>query len=373
MRYILDGVKEDLRSKMVFIGGPRQVGKTTLAKHILESAYPGGAYLNWDHDADRRAIRQARWTDDAPLLVFDELHKLPRWKTWLKGQYDATSSAHRFLVTGSARLDVYRQGGDSLLGRYHYWRLHPFSIDEHPEGMSPGEAIRRLMSVGGFPEPFLSGDERVARRWRRERLDRVVREDIRDLEGIRDIASIGLLVELLRERVGGLVRASNLAEDLRVSPKTVSSWLAVLERMYLIFLVLPFTRSVPRAVQKPPKAYFFDTGEVMGDDGARFENVIAASLLKRLHFLEDRDGFRFELRYLRDKEGREVDFVVVKEGQVEELIEVKLGDDSPSKALKYYAERLKPAKATQIVLGLRAPFDSGGIRVTDPATYFRTP
>ncbi len=370
MRYILKPVLADLQKKMVFIGGPRQVGKTTLAKHILMSNYPEGRYLNWDYDEDRLAIRNARWTSDTPLLVLDELHKLPHWKTWLKGQYDATAEQHRFLVTGSAQLDVYRQGGDSLLGRYHYWRLHPFSLEEYPDGMSSDEALHRLMTVGGFPEPFLSGDEREARRWRRERLDRVIREDIRDLEAIRDIGSISLLVDLLRQRVGGLVKASNLAEDLKVSPRTITNWLAVLERMYLTFQVFPFTKSLPRAVQKPPKVYFIDTGDVLGDVGARFENVIAASLLKRLNYREDLDGYRYELRYLRDKEGREVDFAIVKDGELEELIEVKYGDDQPSRSLRYYADRLKPRRATQIVYGLTNPYDSQGIRVTDPASYF---
>lgn len=370
MRYILDGVTADLEKKMVFIGGPRQVGKTTLARYILASKYPDGLYLNWDYDEDRQAIRNSRWTDDTPLIVLDGLHKYPRWKSWLKGQYDATGDRHRFLVTGSARLDVYRRGGDSLLGRYHYWRLHPFSLDEYPSGIAPAEALNRLMTLGGFPEPFISGDERESRRWRRERLDRVIREDIRDLESIRDIASLSILVDLLRERVGGLVKASNLAEDLHVSPVTVAHWLDILERMYLVFQVFPYTRSLPRAVRKPPKVYFFDTADVRGAEGARFENLVAAALLKRLHYREDREGYRYELRYLRDKEGREVDFVILKDGELEELIEVKYGDDDVSRWLRYYAERLKPGRATQLVFGLKNSYDGDGIRVTDPISYF---
>jgi len=220
--------------------------------------------LNWDFDEDRRAILSSRWTGDVPLLAFDEVHKRPKWKSWLKGLYDVTGESHRFLVTGSARLDVFRRGGDSLLGRYHYWRLHPFSIDEYPEEVPREEAYRRFMTVGGFPEAFLTGDEREARRWRRERIDRVIREDIRDLESVRNIGQIGLLVELLRSRVGGLVQASNLAEDLQVSVKTVQSWISLLERMYLIFIVLPYTKGLPRAVLKPPKIYFFDIGERSG-------------------------------------------------------------------------------------------------------------
>ena len=356
---------------MVFVGGPRQVGKTTLAKAILSSNYPSGRYLNWDFDDDRQDILQKKWSSDQKLLVFDELHKFPRWKTWVKGIYDVSHELHSFLITGSARLDIYRRGGDSLMGRYHYWRLHPFTLDEVPRGISPEEAFHRLMTVGGFPEPFLDGDERAARRWRRERFDRVLREDIRDLEQVRNIQLLGMFLDMLRHRVGGLVTLSNLAGDLEISPKTAKTWLEVLERMYLVFSVRPYIKSLPRAVLKPPKVYFFDNGDVIGDEGARFENLIATSLLKRLHFLEDRDGYRYELRYIRDKEGREVDFLIVKEGKIEELIEVKFSEDNISNSLRYYAERLNPPKATQIVANLRRPFDKGKIKVTGPISYFQ--
>ena len=257
------------------------------------------------------------------------------------------------------------------MGRYHYWRLHPFTLDEIPKGISPKEAFHRLMTVGGFPEPFLDGDERSARRWRRERFDRVIREDVRDLESIRNIQLLGMYLDLLRHRVGGLITLSNIANDLQISPKTAKLWLEVLERMYLVFSVRPYTKSLPRAVLKPPKVYFFDNGDVLGDEGARFENLIATSLLKRLHFLEDRDGYRYELRYIRDKEGREVDFVIVKEGELEELIEAKFSDENISKSLLYYAKRLNPKRATQIVATIKRPFDKNQIKVTDPVSYFQ--
>ena len=184
MRYITLHILDDLKRKMVFVGGPRQVGKTTLAKAVLNSSYPDGRYFNWDFDEDRQDILRKRWSTDNPLLIFDELHKFPKWKGWIKGIYDVSHDLHSFLITGSARLDIYRRGGDSLLGRYHYWRLHPFTLDEIPKGVSPKDAFKRLMTLGGFPEPFLEGDERIARRWRRERFDRVLREDVRDLEPV---------------------------------------------------------------------------------------------------------------------------------------------------------------------------------------------
>ena len=371
MRYITPNILDDLTSKMVFVGGPRQVGKTTLAKAVLSENFPAGRYFNWDFDDDRQDILQKKWSTDNTLLVFDELHKFPHWKTWIKGIYDVSHEIHSFLVTGSARLDIYRRGGDSLMGRYHYWRLHPFTLDEIPGGISPNDAFQRLMQVGGFPEPFLDSNERTARRWRRERFDRVLREDIRDLESIRNIQLLGIFLDMLRQRVGSSITVSNLASDLQISPKTAKSWLEVLERMYLVFSVRPYTKSLSRAVLKPPKVYFFDNGDVLSGEGERFENLVATSLLKRLHFLEDRDGYRCELRYIRDKEGREIDFAVIKEGRLEELIEVKFSDENISKPLLYYAERLKPQKATQIVANLKRPYDKGGIRVIDPISYFQ--
>jgi len=355
---------------MVFAGGARQVGKTTLAKSLLESEYPEGGYLNWDYDEDRQAILAKKWTQDAPLLVFDELHKYPNWKNWIKGLYDVKKQQHAFLVTGSARLDNYQKGGDSLLGRYHYWRLHPFSLDEYPTGIDKQEAFKRLMTVGGFPEPFLENDRVQARRWRRDRLNRVIREDIRDLENIHKITGISLMLDLLRSRVGSMLVLENLARDIQVSSKTIKHWLSILQQMYLVFSIKPYTKNLPRAILKPAKVYFYDNGDVIGDQGAIFENLVATGLLKRIQFLQDRDGYNYELRYIRDKEGREVDFVILKDNSVEELIEVKYADDELSSHLKYYATKIKAKKITQIVAKLDRSYDQQGIRITDPLSYF---
>jgi predicted AAA+ superfamily ATPase len=370
MRYITPYIYNDLKKKMVFVGGPRQVGKTTMARGILDGFPEGGRYFNWDYDEDRRDIISKKWHKEDALLVFDELHKFPRWKSWLKGIYDVSHERHSFLVAGSARLDVYRRGGDSLMGRYHYWRLHPFTLDECPKNIFPQEAFHRLMTVGGFPEPFLDGDEREARRWRRERFERVLREDVRDLESIKNIQLLGLFLDALRHRVGGLVTISNFAEEIEISPKTAKAWLELLERMYLVFSVRPYTRSLPRAVLKPPKVYFFDNADVIGDEGARFENLVATHLLKRIHYMQDREGHRSELRYLRDKDGREVDFIILKDGEIQDLIEVKYADENVSRSLRYYAARLQPKNAVQIVANLKRPYSSGKISVIDPLSYF---
>lgn len=370
MRYISKQVQADLNKKMVFIGGPRQVGKTTLSKQLLSNSAKKGRYFNWDYDEDRQNILQKKWAANDSLLIFDELHKFHRWKSWLKGIYDVLGKEHSILVTGSARLDVYQQGGDSLLGRYHYWRLHPFTLDEAPAGLEQQDIFNRLMTLGGFPEPFFSNDLRESRRWRKERFDRVLREDIRDLESIKKIQGLSLFLDLLRQRTGGMVVVSNLAQDLQVAPQTAKSWLSVLERMYLIFRVNPYTQSIPRAILKPPKIYFFDNADTVDDVGARFENLVATTLLKRLHFLEDYEGYRCQLCYIRDKEGREVDFAIIRDGVLEELIEVKYSDESLSRSLSYYVNKLKPKKATQIVATLKDPYDKNGIHVTSPFLYF---
>lgn len=350
---------------MVFVGGPRQCGKTTLAKDIL-SEYPRGLYCNWDLDEDRQIVLKKKWSDDDKLIIFDEIHKYKSWKNWLKGIFDTQREKHQMLVTGSARLDVYKRGGDSLLGRYHYWRLHPFTLSEIPGNLTPREAFNRLMTVGGFPEPFLDGDETEARRWRRERFDRILRDDIRDLELVKDIQTMALFLDALRTRVGGLVVLANIAEDLQTSPQTLARWLEIFQKMYLVFVVKPYTKNLPRAVQKPPKVYFFDNADVIGDEGARFENLVATHLLKKTNFLEDRDGYRYELRYIRDKEGREVDFAVLKEGAIEDIIETKFADQNVSASLRYYAERLKPKRALQIVAHLKRSYSQNRLHVVTP-------
>lgn len=352
---------------MVFIAGPRQCGKTTLARSLLKGTT--GVYLNWDDPDHQREILKRTWHESQRLIVLDEIHKYPKWKAWLKGTYDTKPSANQFLVTGSARLDLYRRGGDSLLGRYYLWRLHPFTLSEIPPQLKrahPQEVFQRLMKLGGFPEPFLDGDETEARRWRRDRLDRLIREDIRDLEPIRDMQTLRLFVEALRQRVGQLVVLSNLAEDLQVAQKTLKYWLEILERLYIVFTIRPHTDNIARAIQKPPKVFFYDNADVPEDNGARFENLVASHLLKRIHFLADSDGHDYELRYLRDKEKREVDFVIVRNGKVIELVEAKWSDRELSRSLTYYAERIKPEKALQIVGDIKQPRTQSGIPI-EPA------
>ncbi|MCX6128510.1 MAG: ATP-binding protein [Proteobacteria bacterium] len=370
-RYIRTEIEKDLAKAMVFIGGPRQVGKTSLSKQLMASA-KNPLYFNYDNSEHRKAIRERRWTSDNDLLIFDELHKMPKWKSWIKGIYDVEGDQHKIIVTGSARLDVYKRGGDSLLGRYHYWRLHPFTIDEIVRhDLTPQDTIDRLLNIGGFPQPFLSMDNREANRWRRERIERVLTEDLRGLEMVRDIASLQVLVDLLRERVGLILAASNLARDLEVSSKTVSRWLELLEKMYLCFVIYPYAaKNLSRSLTKPPKVYFYDNGDVTGDLGSKFENLVATTLLKRLHWTEDYAGKRAQLFYLRDKDQRECDFLTVIDRKPDLCIEVKVDDNQVSKNLRYYAERIRARRAVQIVLNLKTPYESDGVLVTDPYSFF---
>lgn len=372
-RYCEPFIYQDLTKKMVFLAGPRQVGKTTLSKSLCYGQFANGVYLNWDNDEDRKAIIKKQWPLNSALIIFDELHKYPRWKQWIKGVFDTRPDNQEYLVTGSARLDVYRRGGDSLMGRYHYWRLHPFTIDELPPNVSIDEGYERLLTLGGFPEPFLIADEREARRWRRERFDRILKEDVRDLESIRNIQLLSLFVDALRARVGSMITLSNLAEDLQISPKTAKNWLSLIEKMYMAFPIYPFTKNVPRAILKPPKVYFYDNADVIGNNGARLENLVATTLLKRLNFIEDYYGYRCNLYYLRDKEGREVDFVTQINDEIIELIEVKNGDTDVSSSLKYYSQKLKPKYTVQLLGDLKRPFHQDHILVTSIKDYFKNP
>lgn len=338
------------------------MGKTSLARETLREFAPGrGEYLNWDSPVDRKRILARGWSKEAPLVVFDELHKYNRWKNWLKGIYDTRPPGQQYLVTGSARLDVYRRGGDSMVGRFHLWHLHPFSLGEHPSHVDDVQA--RLLRLGGFPEPFLSGNERFARRWRLERHTQILREDVRDLERVDALTQLEQLLDLLRERVGSSVVFSHLAADLELAPRTVARYVEILARVFLCFVVPTHTARLARAVRKPPKIYFYDTGDVVGDDGARFENLVATHLLKRIQFLQEHSGHRYELRYLRDKEGREVDFVILRDRKVHELWEAKLSDAAPSAHLRYYAERLRPTRAVQVVAAPNILHERDGVCV----------
>ena len=326
---------------MVFVAGPRQVGKTTLARRLL-GRKPG--YLNWDVAPDREAILRGE-LPPANFWVFDEIHKYRLWRRFLKGLYDSRRANQRILVTGSARLDFYRYGGDSLQGRYHLLRLHPLSAGEL--GLRSRAEVLDLLTLGGFPEPFFTGREREARRWSREYRNLLVREELTSLERVTDLGRIELLMVRLPELVGSPLSINALREDLQVSHATVANWVAILERLYAVFRVAPFGAPRIRAVRKEQKHYHLDWSLVPGD-AQRFENLVGAHLLKWVHFLQDTEGRDVDLRYFRDVDGREVDFVVVERRRPTHLVECKWADGPVDRGLRYLKLRFPEAEAWQL-------------------------
>jgi predicted AAA+ superfamily ATPase len=366
-RYLEDQIKKDLSEKIVLVSGPRQVGKTTLSKQLLSPF----VYLNFDSGADRALIRKEQWPKDADLIIFDELHKMKNWKAWIKGIYDTRGIPPSLLITGSARLDVSRKGGDSLAGRYLSWRLHPLTVKEICAFLdeSPKQALDNLLVFGGFPEPYLKKDEIEAKRWRRTHVDTIIREDLLDLERVRDLKAIEILIDLLKERVGSLTSYSTLAEDLQVSIHTVKHWLQILENLCLIFPVRPYHRNISRSLLKESKYYFYDIGAVEGDLSAKLENTVAAALLRDLHFRGDSMGSHVALHYLRDKEKNEVDFLAVIDNRPVLMVEVKAKDDSFSRSLFRFRKYLPGARAIQVVHGLGRRKESAGVEMMSAAEF----
>jgi len=371
-RYIQSSVKKDLAKKMVFVGGPRQVGKTTLALGFLagDATTENPAYLNWDDPESRALLLQGKIPRNQSLLLLDEIHKYARWRNLVKGLFDKHRSRLSILVTGSARLDYYRKGGDSLQGRYHYYRLHPFSLPElDADGLRA--SLDTLLRYGGFPEPLFAADEREWRRWQRDHRERVLREDLRDLERVREISLIELLLSHLPNCVGSPLSAASLGRLLQVAPATVENWIAILERLYVCFRIAPFGSSKIRAVRKEKKLYFWDWSEVP-ERGLRFENLVACQLLKYCHWIEDTQGYTMDLRYIRDTDKREVDFVVLRDGRPEFAVECKTGERSISSAAVYFKERTTIPAFYQTHLGTQDYVDAGtGIRVIPFARFCR--
>lgn len=362
-RYIRSLVINDLAKKMVFITGPRQVGKTFFAKS-LRPVFKRPEYLNYDDVSDIKIMRSRAWPLNADLVILDEIHKMKSWKNFLKGTFDTRPQGQSLLITGSARLDTFRQAGDSLAGRYFLHRLNPLSVKELSAAMPPYEALSALNLLGGFPEPFLSASQQQAARWRRQYYTDLVREDILDFGRIHEMRAIRLLLELLRNRVGAPVSYAGLATDLQVAPNTVRKYLEILESLNIVFTVRPFHRNIARSLLKEPKVYFFDSGYVEGGEGARLENTVAVSLLKHAQYLQDSAGEDISLHYIRTKDGKEVDFALAKDGALTQFIEVKLSDEGLSRALAYFKVRHPAIQAAQLVHNARNAREEAGVTIS---------
>lgn len=335
LRYLKEPILADLKDKMVFLGGPRQVGKTTFAQDLIPNFKSSNlAYLNWDDATHRKTIQAGSWPRNQKLIVLDEIHKFAKWRNLIKGFYDTQKDIHQFLVTGSARLDYYRKSGDSLLGRYFYFRMHPLSLPE----LGLDTELETLLHFGGFPEPYLKQSDIFLKRWHSQRRERIIYSDIRDLEKVREISLIEILAEALSARIGSPLSRKNLAQDLEVDFKTVEKWLSILENVYYCFRISPFGQPRIRAVKKEQKLYFWDWSE-LEDKGVKWENFVASHLLKYCHYIQDTKGDKMELRFLRDVDGREIDFVVLKNKKPMLAVECKSGQKNASPHLKYFAER----------------------------------
>jgi uncharacterized protein len=360
--------------KMAFVSGPRQVGKTTFTKMLLKERGSGG-YFNWDETEFRRAwakdpksIVLAAKAGETPLLILDEIHKAKMWKRNIKGVFDTLETPVDIVVTGSARLNVYKKGSDSLLGRYFHFRLHPFTLREmvlnsesspnslfealHARSLIPKkewlEAFKNLMQFGGFPEPLFAQDEKKARLWRRGRVEKVIREDLRDLSRIPELSRIEMLAALLPEKVGSLFSIASLREHLDVNHETVKRWVMFLQELYYLYEIKPYQGAVSRSLKKEGKAYLWDFSEVT-EKSARYENLVGSHLLKACHFWTDSGEGEFSLHFIRNKEKQEIDFLVAKDGKPWMAVEAKWADGAPSPNWKKFLPVLGNIMAVQLV------------------------
>ncbi len=359
--------------QMAFLSGPRQVGKTTTSLEA-SSENPLHYYFNWDNDNHRALIIEgpqaiadaAKLTElraELPILVFDEIHKYRNWKRFLKGFFDTYEKKCRILVTGSARLDIYKRGGDSLMGRYFLYRLHPLSIREIANPNLPTQEIQKphkissedldaLMTYGGFPEPYLKRNKTFFNHWKRLRIEQLFREDLRDLSRIQEVSQIQLLAEILQEEASHSLNHSVLAGKIKVSTPTLHRWIELLKNLYFCFTIQPWAKNLNRSLIKEPKIYLWNWA-LIEDPGARFENFVASHLYKAVQFWTDCGFGEYGLYYLRDKDKREVDFLVVRNRKPWFLVEAKnSGNTGISRWLYYFQEKLKVPHAFQLCLDL---------------------
>lgn len=355
--------------QMIFLSGPRQVGKTTTSLEASQES-PLHYYFNWDNDDHRALIiagpqavaEAAKLTEvrqNLPILVFDEIHKYRNWKRFLKGFFDTFEKKCRIIVTGSARLNIYKRGGDSLMGRYFLYRLHPLSVREIVRPNLPMEEIQppveiaqadydALIAFGGFPEPYLKRNKTFFNHWKRLRTEQLFREDIRDLSRIQEIGQVQFLAEILQEEASHSLNYSVLAAKVKISVPTLQRWIELLKNLYFCFTLQPWHKNLSRSLIKEPKIYLWNWA-LIEDKGARLENMTASHLLKAVQFWTDRGFGEYGLYYLRDKEKREVDFLVTKDRKPWFLVEVKAsGDQGISRWLHYYKEKLQVPHAFQI-------------------------
>ena len=357
--------------QMIFLSGPRQVGKTTIGQST-QSMTDRFFYLNWDRTSHRQIIIQgvdaiaefaglSEPSEKTPIIVLDEIHKYAKWKNFLKGFYDTYKGSLHIIVTGSAKLDIYKRGSDSLMGRYFPYRVHPITVAEclkrplnedliQPPTKISDELYNSLWEFGGFPEPFLKQNGRFHKRWLITRKERLFEEEIRTLTHIQEIKQMEVLAEIIKAQIGGLLNRHKLSKKIHVAATTASRWITVLENFYYIFTIQPWTKNVTRSLIKEPKLYLWDWSE-LEDPGQRSENFIASHLLKAVHYWQDAGFGSFRLYFIRDKEKREVDFLVVRDNKPWFLVEVKhQANQSISESLYRFQKQTQAPHAFQVIV-----------------------
>lgn len=368
-RYQKKIILHDLQKKMVLLAGPRQAGKTTLAKSIAKE-YKTSVYLNYDRLEDRKIIQGESWLPSAELLILDEIHKMPQWKNYLKGIYDTKLEHQKILVTGSARLEIFNHVGDSLAGRYFLHRLMPLSPAECDK-VNVSYTLEHFLERGGFPEPFLAEDLVDASRWRLQYMDSLLREDVLNFDNIQNMNAIRTLFEILRERVGSPISYTSIAKDVAIAPNTVKKYVQILEALYVIFRVTPFSKNIARSLLKEPKIYFFDTGLIKGDEGTRFENFVATCLYKHVLAKIDKLAENYVLQYLQTKDRQEVDFALVRDNEIEKMIEVKNSDHTVNPGLRYFHEKYQ-IPGCQVVKNIFREKVDTGIEIVSGLNFLKT-
>jgi len=359
-RYLTEIIKQDALKdkKMAFISGPRQVGKTTLGKQLLKDS---NNHFSWDETRSRKIWTKSpekllEYAGKGPIL-FDEIHKDKKWKSKIKGIYDKYRDQFCFLVTGSAKLELYRKGSDSLLGRYIPYRLHPFSVSESYN--SPTKLLKKfktsykwndLIALGGYPEPLLAGSEKKAQRWSRLRLDRLAYEDTRDIKVLSNLHTFRALLDLIPEKVGSLFSFHSLKEDIGVAYATLRDWVLLSESLYYGFFIKPYSKKIKKLIHSQPKFYLYDILQIpKSEKSKRLENLTALHLLKACHFWTDTAEGLFELFFIKDKAKREVDFLITKDKQAFLLLECKSQSKNLSPSFTHYAEILKAPFNIQLI------------------------
>lgn len=336
---------------MRFIAGPRQCGKTTIAKSWLQENQLHRHYYNWDFRETRTNYQKnADWFAESIVnrtpecwVIFDEIHKYPQWKNILKEVYDKHADWLRLVVTGSARLDMFRKSGDSLAGRYFLFNLYPIALHELTGSRCPldddltaadnfiqrrlsrteeaQQHLEQLLVFSGFPDPLLSGKTIFHKKWQTTYIDKIINEDISSIAHVKDLENISRLLLLLPQRIGSPLSVNSLLEDLLVSYNAVSNYLHLLDMSYVTFTISPYSTKITRSIKKEKKLYLYDW-TCIPEESYRFENYVAVELKSTISLWNDL-GNQFELYYLRTREGKESDFMITKDQRPWLIIEVK--------------------------------------------------